>query len=78
LKFALKQGYKIRAIKGYRFEEQESPLKDFIQKVYFIKANHKNRAERQIGKSIINNSTGRFGMDPEKPVSNLVDLDGHN
>ncbi|KAI0999605.1 hypothetical protein K3495_g8591 [Podosphaera aphanis] len=78
LKFALKQGYQIRAYKGYLFEEQESPLKDFIQNVYLIKAKAKNKAERQIGKSIINNSTGRFGMDPEKPISNLVDLDGHN
>lgn len=78
LNYAASLGYDIKVIKGYKFNRIKSPLKPYITALNSIKANPKNKAEREIAKLLMNSSLGRFGMDPDKPISKLVNTEEHN
>lgn len=46
--------------------------------MYEIKSNPRDKTEKNLSKLILNSLTGRFGMDPLKTLTKLVDLKTHN
>lgn len=72
LKFAELNGYKIKVLKGYSFNRQADAFKDYIEKVYNIKSNPNNKTQKSIAKSLLNNLLGRFGINLEKPTTEML------
>lgn len=50
----------------------------FINKNYEIKSNPRNPTEKNVSKLILNSLIGRFGMDPYKCVTKLVNKEVHD
>ena len=72
LKFAKTHGYKIQVLKGYSFNREKHVFTEYIYKVYNIKSNSKNRSQKSMAKSLLNNLLGRFGINLEKPITKIV------
>lgn len=72
LKFAIKNGYNIKIIEGYNFDEVPSYFKDYVLDLFELKAKTTG-SERIVNKSLLNNLIGRFGLNILKPVSTTVD-----
>lgn len=72
LKFAKNNGYKIKVLKGYNFNREVDVFKDYINKVYGIKSNPSNNSQKAVAKSLLNNLLGRFGINLEKPVNEVL------
>lgn len=72
LKFALKNGYKIKVIKGYNFNKEYNIFDKYVEDLYAIKSTTKNKVEEAVAKSLLNNLLGRFGMNIKKPVTEIV------
>ena len=72
LKFAKDNGYKITVLKGYEFNKQTNVFKDYINKIYSIKSNPINNTQKSMAKSLLNNLLGRFGINLEKPITDVV------
>jgi DNA polymerase type B, organellar and viral len=72
LKFAVLNGYKVKVLKGYNFNKQDNVFKDYVNDLYKIKSNNKGHI-KVIAKSLLNNLLGRFGMNINKPITEIVD-----
>lgn len=78
LKFAQENGYTIQVIKGYTFNRELDVFKEYVNKVYSIKANTLDKTQKAIAKSLLNNLLGRFGIMLDKPVTDLVSIKKFN
>jgi hypothetical protein len=74
LKFAAINGYKINVIKGYNFNKEENVFDSYVQDLYNIKSINTGHI-RAITKSLLNNLLGRFGMNINKPKTDIVNRD---
>ena len=72
LKFAKEHGYKIKVLKGYSFNKESNVFNEYIDKVYKIKSNPINNTQKVMAKSLLNNLLGRFGINMDKPVSEIM------
>lgn len=72
LKFAKEQGYKIKVHKGYSFSRESNVFSKYVNKVYRIKAEPVNPSQKAMAKSLLNNLLGRFGINLEKPISEVL------
>lgn len=68
----MKNGYSIKIIEGYAFDEVPSYFKDYVLDLFELKAKSTGSA-RIVNKSLLNNLLGRFGLNIFKPVSETVD-----
>jgi len=75
LKFAAKHGYKITVLEGYHFEKSEQVFDEYIHYLYNIKSTTKNKVEKSVMKSLLNNLLGRFGLNIYKPTTEVVNSD---
>ena len=75
LKFAKQHGYKIKVLKGYIFDRNANVFTDYINKVYPIKSNTTNKSQKAMAKSLLNNLLGRFGINMDKPITELLNRD---
>ncbi len=75
LKFASDNGYNIKVIRGYNFNKEFNIFDNYINYLYNIKSTTTNLVERAIMKSLLNNLLGRFGLNINKPKTEIVDLD---
>lgn len=78
MKFAKKHGYKIKVLKGYTFSRQDNVFTDYINKVYGIKSNPVNPSQKAMAKSLLNNLLGRFGINMNKPVTEILSNSAFN
>ena len=72
LKFAKQHGYKIKVLIGYTFDRVPDVFTDYINKVYPIKSNTTNKSQKAMAKSLLNNLLGRFGINMDKPITELL------
>ena len=72
LKFAKKYGYKIKVFKGYSFNRESNVFTKYVEKVYDIKSKPINASQKAMAKSLLNNLLGRFGINLEKPVTEVL------
>lgn len=59
---AIDLGYKIKFIKGFKYEREERIFEPFVRKLYDIRVNSDSLAKNRIAKLILNSLYGRFGM----------------
>lgn len=78
LKFAEENGYKITVLNGYNFNRVSNVFTDYINSVYTIKSNPKNSSQKAIAKSLLNNLLGRFGINFEKGISEIMSIKTFN
>lgn len=78
LKFAFNNGYDIKILKGYKFEKTYGVFDKYIDEIYRLKSNTSDPVERQMAKSLLNNLLGRFGMNIDKSITELVDDERFN
>lgn len=71
LKFASKYGYKIKVLNGYIFDREKDVFNKYVNKVYQIKSTTRNAAQKAMAKSLLNNLLGRFGINMEKPITEI-------
>ena len=74
LKFAKANGYKIKMLKGYSFNRESNVFKNYIEDIYKIKCNPVNSTQKSMAKSLLNNLLGRFGIQLDKPVTDVVSV----
>jgi DNA polymerase type B, organellar and viral len=72
LKFAKENGYNITVIKGYRFNRVKDVFLKYVEAIYNIKSNPKNKTQKAIAKSLLNNLLGRFGINRDKAITNVM------
>ena len=72
LKFVKDHGYKIKVLKGYTFYRVSDVFTGYINKVYPIKSNATNKSQKVMAKSLLNNLLGRFGINIDRPVTELL------
>jgi hypothetical protein len=75
LRFARDNGYKIKVIKGYNFSKEYNVFDKYVNYLYKIKSITTNKVEKAIVKSLLNNLLGRFGLDINKPKTEIVNKD---
>ena len=76
IKLAVSEGYKVNIIKGYEFNRVADVFKSYITDVYGTKCTTTDPVERNISKSLLNNLLGRFGLDINRPISNILNKQG--
>lgn len=72
LKFVKENGYKITVIKGYSFNRQTNVFSNYIESVYKIKSDPINNTQKAMAKSLLNNLLGRFGINLDKPIVDIM------
>lgn len=72
LKFAKKNGYKIKVKKGYSSNRVKNVFKSFVNTLYEIKSNSHNIALAALSKMFLNALTGRFGLNIFNPITKIV------
>lgn len=72
LKFAKENGYNIEVFKGYNFNREKDVFKSYVDKVYSIKSNPLNPSQKAMAKSLLNNLLGRFGINLDKPITEIM------
>jgi hypothetical protein len=72
IKFAVFNGHKINVIEGYNFDKEENVFNDYVNDLYKVKSTSKGHI-KVIAKSLLNNLLGRFGMNINKPITEIVD-----
>nr|ABR20837.1 DNA polymerase [Fusarium proliferatum] len=77
LKLAAKYGYKIEIIKGYTTDKSKNVFEEFVNSIYQVKLKPRNNAEKNVAKLILNSLIGRFGMNPDKLVTKLLNNKEH-
>lgn len=70
--FAYKHGYKIEILKGYEFNKCENVFNKYIEEFYNIKSTTTDEIMKSIAKSLLNNLLGRFGLNIDKFITELV------
>jgi len=78
LKFAEENGYVIKVKWGYNFNRVSNVFTDYVNNLYAMKSNPKNVTQKSLAKSLLNNFIGRFGMDINKPISEIVNNETFN
>lgn len=71
LKFARDQGYQIKVIKGYHFNQLENVFKEYVEELY-NKKRYSKGIQKNLSKSLLNNLIGRFGLNIFKPITDVV------
>jgi hypothetical protein len=70
---AINHGYKIKVLRGFLFDK-ELIFSEYVQSLYSIKENSKKGSpEYIISKILLNSLYGRFGMNPEIELHEIVD-----
>jgi hypothetical protein len=70
---AIKHGYKIEVIRGFLFEK-DYVFSSYVDSLYDIKKNSvKSSPEYTISKMLLNSLYGRFGMNPEIELHEVVE-----
>lgn len=72
LKLAEENNYKIKVIKGHIFNKEDGVFSKYVDTLYTIKSTTTSKVEKAIAKSLLNNLLGRFGMDINKYISEIV------
>lgn len=72
LKYAKENGYKIQVLKGYNFDKQANVFTKYVDKIYAIKSSTKDKRQRTVAKSLLNNLLGRFGINIEKTIIDVI------
>lgn len=72
LKFARDHGYKIKVLSGYNFNKSFDVFKEFVETLYLTKSNSEGSIKAKT-KNILNSTFGRFGMNIDKPITEIVD-----
>lgn len=62
VKFALELGYKIKFIKGFKYEKSDYIFRKFVKDLYKLRKESTNKSMNSIAKLILNSLYGRFGM----------------
>lgn len=62
IKKAIELGYEIEFIKGFKYEREEYIFKGYVQDLYDMRKNAKNKSMNSIAKLLLNSLYGRFGM----------------
>lgn len=75
LKFAQSNGYKIKVIKGYNFSREKDVFKEYITDIYEKKLDSSNPVRKALAKSLLNNLIGRFGINIDKNITQIVNYD---
>ncbi len=75
LKYAKSLGYKITVLKGYSFNRVKDVFHEYIHTIYKMKKEALNTSDRELSKSSLNNLLGRFGLNFNKPVTQIVTHD---
>ena len=78
LKLAFKNGYDINVIRGYKFDKTLNVFDKYISEFYNLKSSTSDKVERQMAKSLLNNLLGRFGLNIDKSITELVSVDRLN
>ena len=73
LKFAVDNNYSIKVIKGYNFDKQDNVFNEYVTDLFKIKSNSGGHI-KVIAKSLLNNLIGRFGLNINKAISEIVDF----
>jgi len=73
IKEAIKDGYSMKIIYGYKFERGKNLFKDYIDTFYNIKKSTKDPVERALSKLMLNSLYGKFGM--KEIISNMKIMD---
>jgi DNA polymerase type B, organellar and viral len=71
LKFAKKNGYTIKVLKGYNFNKISNLFDNYVLHLFEIKKNSTNYI-KIVAKSLLNNLLGRFALSIVKPVTSIV------
>lgn len=74
MKFAAKLGYNIKVLRGYNFSRTKDVFKSYVDKINKIKSNPKNNTQKAIAKSLLNNLLGRFSINLEKSVTEVMSI----
>lgn len=74
LKFAKDHGYEITVIRGYNFNILENVFNKFVDDLYDIRQKSKGMI-KTVTKFILNSAFGRFGMNINKPITEIVNKD---
>lgn len=70
---ARKYGYKITVLRGYYFQKKENLFKDYITQLYSLRKEYnKSHPMNLIAKLLMNSLYGRFGLNPNLPVTNII------
>lgn len=77
MKIAAQHGYEIEILKGYRFDRVSHVFDSFVNDIYRIKSNPRNKSEKNVAKLILNSLIGRFGMKIEKNKTTIVPEEKH-
>lgn len=75
IKFAIENGYEINIVKGYNFDRVKGVFDNYVRDIYKQKSNAKTSTDKTLAKSLLNNLLGRFGLDINKPTTEIVDYD---
>lgn len=78
LKFALEQGYTIKVLKGYNFSRESNVFSSYVNKVYQKKAFPDNATEKLLSKILLNSLLGRFGINMEKAITEVLTTEAFN
>lgn len=62
IKKAIDLGYSIEFIKGFKYEKEDYIFSDYVNDLYKIRKESKNKSMNQIAKLLMNSLYGRFGM----------------
>lgn len=77
-KFAQENGYKIKILKGYSFDKIPNVFKDYINTIYKIKSDPINNTQKSMAKSLLNNLLGRFGINLDRGITDVLNSDDFN
>lgn len=73
VKLAVKYGYGIKVLYGYKFDKTENVFKDFVNKFYSIKSGTSaTTMDRTTAKLLLNSLYGRLGMNPQLDIAKVV------
>jgi len=61
-------------LKGYSFDRVPNVFNRYIQSIYEIKSNPINSTQKSMAKSLLNNLLGRFGIQMDKPTTDIVNF----
>ncbi|WP_345624932.1 DNA polymerase, partial [Streptomyces ziwulingensis] len=65
-------------MKGYNFCKEYNVFNDYVMNLYKIKSTTRNKVEKAVSKSLLNNLLGRFGLNIYKSTTEIVDRERLN
>ena len=73
LNFAADNGYEITIVKVYHFNKVSNMFDSYVKDFYNIKSNSTDNVENTVAKILLNNFLERFGLNINRPTTDLVD-----